>query len=226
MGVRETGGKTLILWAILTIGSAAASATPAEQQAGTYNATNPNMHANSAWTGHARKSRVRPISCVPFVRRDTGMEVTGNAWEWWRNAAGRYARGNVPQAGSVLAFETNHHMRLGHVAVVSRVLNRREIEIDQANWPAGRGITRGVPVVDVSVRNDWTAVRVGLGKSGNFGSIYPTHGFIYDRQDTGKLIASAWKPAPRPELNPAPADLRNFEPDAAHRQAGFQTARK
>jgi hypothetical protein len=71
----------------------------------------------------------------------------------------------------------------------------------------------------VSANNDWTAVRVGLGRSGQFGSIYPTYGFIYDRPDNGTavaarttfgktVIASADDVAPLPQLNPAPRDLR------------------
>jgi hypothetical protein len=101
-------------------------------------------------------------------------------------------------------------MRLGHVAVVSRVVNAREIEIDHANWwgPGSRGgVTRGVAVIDVSENNDWTAVRVGLG-NGDFGSVYPTHGFIYDRPDDGKIEVASETPAPVPPVNPPPADLR------------------
>ena len=65
-----------------------------------------------------------------------------------------------------------------------------------------------MPVVDVSEANDWTAVRVGLGESGKFGSVYPTYGFIYDRPDNGVMLAARSAPAPQPELNPAPNDLR------------------
>jgi surface antigen len=160
------------------------------------------------------------ISCVPFARADSGISVAGNAWQWWQNAAGIYARGNVPEPGSVLTFRANGRMRLGHVAVVSRVVNAREIEIDQANWwgPGTRGgVARNVPVVDVSDANDWTAVRVGLGHSGDFGAVYPTYGFIYDRPDNGVMVAATSAPAPQPELNPAPRDLR----PAAER--GWQT---
>jgi surface antigen len=151
------------------------------------------------------------ISCVPYARAASGIVVTGNAWEWWQNAAGVYARGSVPEAGSVLTFRSNGRMRLGHVAVVSAVVNAREIEIDHANWwGAGMrgGIAKNIPVVDVSENNDWTAVRVGLGQSGEFGSVYPTYGFIYDRPDNGVIVASAAAPAPKPALNPAPSDLR------------------
>lgn len=151
------------------------------------------------------------ISCVPFARADSGISVTGNAWQWWDNAAGIYARGSVPEPGSVLTFRANGRMHLGHVAVVSRIVNAREIEIDHANWwgPGMRGgVARNIPVVDISEANDWTAVRVGLGQSGEFGSVYPTYGFIYDRPDTGIMTATNTAPAPQPELNPAPSDLR------------------
>lgn len=149
------------------------------------------------------------LQCVPFARDASGIELVGNAWTWWDEAAGVYERGSTPEPGSVLAFRANGVMRLGHVAVVSRVVNGREIEIDHANWGGYRGsVARGVSVVDVSPNNDWTAVRVGLGQSDDYGSIYPTRGFIYGRPDRGTMVAARAAPAPKPELNPAPRDLR------------------
>ncbi|HVC60491.1 MAG TPA: CHAP domain-containing protein [Acetobacteraceae bacterium] len=148
---------------------------------------------------------------MPFARRDSGIALAGNAWQWWGHAAGVYARGHVPAIGSVLAFRANPRMRLGHVAVVSRIINAREVEIDHANWwgPGMHGgVAHNVPVVDVSEANDWTAVRVGLGRSGEFGAVYPTYGFIYDRPDNGVMVAAASAPSPQPALNPAPRDLR------------------
>lgn len=135
------------------------------------------------------QSRSYGISCVPYARSVTGMAVSGNAWQWWNSSAGTYERGARPEAGSVLNFQATGRMRLGHVAVVSRVVNKREIEIDHANW-AGGGIARGVAVIDVSDANDWTSVRVGLGGTGSFGSVYPTYGFIYNRGDHGTMIAN------------------------------------
>jgi surface antigen len=168
-------------------------------------------HGKALAKGHRYARAGGGISCVPFARSDSGIDVAGNAWQWWDNAAGVYARGSVPEAGSVLTFRSNGRMRLGHVAVVSRVVNARMVEIDHANWwgPGMRGgVARNIPVVDVSENNDWTAVRVGLGYSGDYGSVYPTYGFIYDRADSGTMIASKSPPAPTPELNPAPNDLR------------------
>ena len=134
------------------------------------------------------------ISCVPFARIASGIELKGNAANWWDAAAGVYARGQQPEGGSVLNFRATGGMRLGHVAVVTRVVNSREIEIDHANWwgpgASKGGVSRGVPVVDVSEHNDWSAVRVGLGHTGGFGSVYPTYGFIYDRPDRGYAAKS------------------------------------
>lgn len=144
---------------------------------------------------------------MPFVLSNSTIKLRGNAWQWWGNAAGVYARGSVPQPGAVLAFRSNPHMPLGHVALVTRVINPREILIDQANWEPGR-ITRGVPVVDVSEANDWSAVRVAYGSKSSFGSVYPTYGFIYDRPDNGKMVAAVHVPPPQPVLNPVPSDLR------------------
>lgn len=160
---------------------------------------------------HGRHSyRTWGISCVPYARQVSGITVPGNAWEWWYNAAGQYARGAHPESGSVLVFRANGRMRLGHVAVVSQVVNAREVLIDHANWPGGGrgGVSHGVSVVDVSEANDWSAVRVQLPNRGEFGSVYPTYGFIYNRPDTGVMTASVSTPAPLPVMNPAPADLR------------------
>lgn len=126
------------------------------------------------------------ISCVPYARSVTGMNVSGNGRDWWHNAAGRYARGQRPERGSVLAFPASGGMRSGHVAVVARVHHPRLIEIDHANW-GGPGIRRGtvmrgVKVVDVSADNSWTRVRVQVGwDSTIFGREYPTYGFIHNR---------------------------------------------
>jgi len=164
-------------------------------------------HARYAMA-HARYAyRGKGISCVPYARQVSGIEIPGNAWEWWYNAAGQYARGHQPEPGSVLAFRANGRMRLGHVAVVSEIVNAREVRIDHANWGGG-GVAHGVVVVDVSEANDWSAVRVQVGNRGDFGSVYPTYGFIYNRPDTGVVTASAVMPAPMPVINPAPSDLR------------------
>jgi surface antigen len=144
----------------------------------------------AARTSHPSGAR---LQCVPFARAASGIELKGNAVTWWGSAAGAYERGHRPEPGSVLNFRATGQMRLGHVAVVTRVVNPREVEIDHANWASygGKGnVSRGITVVDVSTRNDWSAVRVELGHTGEFGSIYPTYGFIYDRPDHGMILAN------------------------------------
>jgi surface antigen len=150
------------------------------------------------------------ISCVPFARNASGIELQGNAANWWHIAAGVYERGSRPEAGSVLDFRANGRMHLGHVAVVTRVINSRELEIDHANWwspGAGKGgVSRGILVADVSENNDWTAVRVGLGHSTILGSVYATYGFIYDRPDRGAMLGNNLPPAPIAGVAPTSAD--------------------
>ncbi len=149
----------------------------------------------------------RVIQCVAFARADTDIALSGNADDWWQNAEGVYARGTAPEIGSVLNFRANGRMRLGHVAVVTAVVDSRTIQIDQSHWNAN-GISRNVSVVDVSENNDWTAVRVELGRQGTYGSIYPTYGFIYARPDTTGRIVTARGDVVAPRLGRAPSDLR------------------
>lgn len=172
-----------------------------------------------------RDANVRGISCVPFARANSGIELTGNADTWWNGAAGVYARGHQPEIGSVLDFRSIGRMRLGHVAVVSNIIAPRLLQVDQANWtgpglPPGR-VSRGVEVMDVSPDNDWTAVRVAVHGTDHFGSVYPTYGFIYDRADTSTMVARA-KAAPAS----APWTMQVAEvaelPEAALRPAPFR----
>lgn len=172
------------------------------------------VHVSKAMYQTRRQStaRLQGISCVPYARQVSGIQLVGDAWQWWSSAAGVYARGDRPEVGSVLNFRANGRMRLGHVAVVTQVVNPREVIVDHANWPSGGGrggrISRGVAVVDVSEANNWSAVRVELGRNSEFGSIYPTYGFIYKRPDTGRVLASVMRPAPQRAINPVPSDLR------------------
>jgi surface antigen len=238
MQVSRTGSKACVLGSVLLFGIPAV-AFAAETHASVKHATHlstPHVWRVStravAWTSHFGRiqnvafTQVAPahrrtskgiaqgsygISCVPYARQVSGIAVAGNAWQWWDNAAGQYARGDQPEAGSVLNFRANGRMRLGHVAVVSRVVNAREIIVDQANWPSAGmrgGVSHDVAVVDVSEANNWSAVRVELGRDGEYGSVYPTYGFIYNRPDQGVVTASVSRPAPQPHINPVPSDLR------------------
>lgn len=126
-----------------------------------------------------------PVSCVPYARARSGIELQGDAWRWWDAAAGRYARGPAPRPGSVLVLDRTPRMREGHVAVVTQVVGRREVLVDHANWASGaaRGrIATGQRVVDVSARNDWSLVRVWYPRIGDFGATaYRARGFVHPR---------------------------------------------
>ena len=141
------------------------------------------------------------LQCVPYAREVSHIELSGNAYLWWAEAAGRYARGNMPVEGAVLNFRSIGRMPLGHVAVVTAVMDSRTILVTQANWIPGT-ITNDVTVQDVSPDNDWSQVRVELGDSSKWGAPYPTYGFIYNRPDTGTVIAANGQGA---EVAEAPA---------------------
>lgn len=138
----------------------------------------------------AAQYRHSGLQCVPYAREISHIALSGNAYLWWAEAAGRYARGSAPTQGAVLNFRSIGRMPLGHVAVVTAVLDSRTILVTQANWIRGT-ITNDVTVQDVSPNNDWTQVQVELGDSSTWGAAYPTYGFIYNRADTGLVVASS-----------------------------------
>ncbi len=174
----------------------AAAAKPVVAKTASAQPSTKNPQLKSSKAVIAQRNVSYGISCVPYARSVTGMGIKGNAKDWWDNASGLYARGSLPESGAVMSFRGTRSMYLGHVAVVTRVLDSRTVEIDHANW-RGPGATKGgvfknIPVVDVSPNNDWTQVRVGLGHSGEYGgTVYPTNGFIYDRPDNGSMLAAA-----------------------------------
>ena len=102
--------------------------------------------------------------CAQFARLLTGIQIFGDAREWWSLAVGKYARGATPRAGSVLVFQPYGAMRLGHVSVVSQVLTDRIIQVTHANWSLLGGrrgqVEKDVTVVDVSAAGDWSQVKV------------------------------------------------------------------
>ena len=118
--------------------------------------------------------------CAPYAREISGIQIRGNANTWWGQAAGRYDRGRAPKEGSVLAFQATRRMRVGHVAMVSRVLSEREVLLTHANWSRRGGVERDVRAIDVSANGDWSLVKVWYGPQHGLGtSAYPTSGFIY-----------------------------------------------
>ena len=127
------------------------------------------------------------LSCVPYARARSGLNLRGDAWHWWDAAAGRYARASRPEPGGVLVLARTARLNSGHVAVVSRVVSAREIRVDHANWASGsaRGrVAEEQPVLDVSAGNDWSLVRVWYPRIGDYGSTaFAAHGFILPRME-------------------------------------------
>jgi surface antigen len=124
------------------------------------------------------------LQCVPYARALTGVEIRGDAHTWWGQAEGRYDRGSRPKVGAVMAFRPHGNMRLGHVAAVRKIVDKRTLLISHANWSTidgGRGhIEDDVRVVDVSESNDWSRVRVWYTPNAALGTTeWPLHGFIY-----------------------------------------------
>lgn len=131
------------------------------------------------------------LQCAPFARQISGIQLFGRAASWWHEAMGRYTRGSLPQVGAILSFAASRAMPAGHVAMVSRILNAREILLTHANWSYRGGVERNVRAVDVSPAGDWSQVKVWYGPIGDLGQ-RPNHanGFIY--ADTAQ--ASAQQP--------------------------------
>lgn len=132
------------------------------------------------------------LQCVPYARIVSGVDIYGDALTWWDRAENQYKRGHSPRKGAVLAFRPTGPMTLGHVAVISKVLDDRHVLIRHANWSVPGAIEEDVPAVDVSDAGDWSEVRVWHSPTGRMGArTNPTFGFIY----------------------PAKPKLRPFDPD-------------
>lgn len=123
-------------------------------------------------------SRAR-LQCVPFARRESGVEIYGNANTWWRQARDRYETEQAPSEGAVMVLEGYATTTRGHVAVVKEVVSPRMIIVDHANWLNGGEITRDVPIMDVSEAGDWSEVRVWHVPGRHWGGrTYQVQGFI------------------------------------------------
>lgn len=116
--------------------------------------------------------------CVEYARQLSGLNIFGDARHWWARAKGLYERATQPAQNAVMVFTGNKKLRRGHVAVVSHVVNSREIRVEQANWLNRGEINHSTPVIDVSEKNDWSKVRVWHTPTKTFGSVYAVSGFI------------------------------------------------
>ena len=133
--------------------------------------------------------------CVPFAREASGIQIFGDAWTWWDQADGHYRRGHDPREGAVIVFAKQSRLPLGHVAVVSRVVEDRVVMLTHANWSRVDG-ARGhaeqdVTLFDVSRDNDWSEVKVWFRDSNGLGSTtYDVRGFIYGQGRPARGLTS------------------------------------
>lgn len=123
------------------------------------------------------------VQCAPYARKESGVNLYGNAYSWWDQAATRYRRGSTPAEGAVLVLKRTKRMSNGHVAVVKELINPREIDVKHSNWGSDgasrRIIYESMRVEDVSPANDWTLVRFWNREADVMGRPYAAYGFIY-----------------------------------------------
>ncbi|WP_349018292.1 CHAP domain-containing protein [Azospirillum brasilense] len=147
------------------------------------------------------------------MRSISDFDIRGDAWTWWNTAADQYERDKRPALGSVLVFKRSQRLGRGHVSLVSHIIDRRTIEVDHS-WLDGRGLRRNMRVVDVSPRNDWSAVRVWHEPSDQLGlRVYTTYGFILPEGEEAEIrqadsrgagIGSTFAVAPQGRATPKP----------------------
>ncbi|KAA2314266.1 CHAP domain-containing protein [Pseudooceanicola sediminis] len=157
----------------LLLTAAACSQTNSSQ---TMSGLDPDREAFAFAEVQSLKAAGRRVWCVPFARNVSGIDIYGDARTWWSQARGTFVQAQTPKVGAVMAFKATGSMPLGHVAVVSGIKSSREILVDHANWERNE-ISVAMDVIDVSEKNDWTKVRLESNPN-QFGSVYPTHGFI------------------------------------------------
>jgi len=132
-----------------------------------------------------------PLQCVPYARSRSGVRIWGDAYTWWTKAAGRFERSEAPEPGAVMVMRGYDDSARGHLAVVRRVLNDREIVVDHANWLNSGEVGLDNPVMDVSEDNDWSRVRVWYAPGHHYGGrVYVVQGFILGSPDERRI---AWR---------------------------------
>jgi hypothetical protein len=130
-------------------------------------------------TAPSVETPLRRLFCVEYARMRSGLSVFGDARHWWERAKNLYARLPHPVEEAVMVFSGSKRLKRGHVAVVTDIINPRQIIVDQANWQNKGEIDHATPVLDVSAANDWSQVRVWDMRSNGFGAhVYAISGFI------------------------------------------------
>lgn len=122
---------------------------------------------------------LKKLFCAEYARAISGLNIFGDAKYWWERAKNLYARVSMPAPHTVMVFKPSARIKKGHVAVVTAIVSKREIRVEQANWQNHGEIDHATPILDVSARNDWSQVRVWDMRSKSFGGhVYAVSGFI------------------------------------------------
>ena len=170
------------------------------------------------------------LQCVPYARDVSGIKIYGDAYTWWDQAEGRYARGRTPRVGAVMTFIPHRNMTLGHVAAVSRIVDARTVLLRHANWSEIDGrrgqIEDDVRAVDVSPNNDWSEVRVWYAPSSALGTTHwPVAGFIYNEKPGSQTIPFRYAFADLPSTGRASAPPARQQTSAPARQTAVSSSR-
>jgi hypothetical protein len=136
-----------------------------------------------------------PLQCVPYARDQSHVALYGDAYTWWDQAAGRFARGTAPKPGAVMVLNNYAGPGRAHLAVVRDIVDAREIRIDHANWLDDGAVYVNDPVRDVSPDNDWSQVRVyNIQAQAWGGKVYSVQGFIGPDGDDSQVMRLAQNP--------------------------------
>lgn len=165
--------RPALLGSMLLLTAACAGTTPRTTEP---EGLEPQLVTRAIQQASALRAAGRRVWCVPFARNASGIEIRGDARTWWAQAEDGFLRSHQPSVGAVMAFSGTRKLPLGHVAVVSKVISDRLIQVDHANWHRNE-VSLGMGVMDVSPNNDWSSVRVES-RPNSFGSVYRVDGFI------------------------------------------------
>ncbi|MGC9955091.1 MAG: CHAP domain-containing protein [Rhizomicrobium sp.] len=157
-----------------------------------------------------------PLQCVPYARAHSQVALYGDAYTWWDQAAGRFARGASPKVGAVMVLGGYAGPHRAHVAVVREIVDARDIRVDHANWLDDGAIYVNDPVRDVSFDNDWSQVRIYNVKAAAWGArIYSVQGFIGPDAPDPQALHLAQNPPSGDRQSDEIGALIAADPDAA-----------
>lgn len=135
-----------------------------------------------------------PVQCVTYAREVSGIPIFGDAHTWWRQAGNAgYRRGHTPRPGAVMVLSKTRKLQYGHLAVVKKVLNEREVEVTHSNWGDNHDrrcvIYNAMRVQDLSSEGDWSRVRFWNYEINGWGLPYAVDGFIYPKAKKPQLLS-------------------------------------